>query len=78
MTLGAVQSFVRNDRLPRCHSDRSDAQHRAVEESGLRRYNAFSGIAREKQLKRWRREKKLRLITKENPGWRDLSDGWYG
>jgi len=35
-----------------------------------------STIAREKQLKRWRREKKLRLITKENPDWRDLSDGW--
>ena len=36
-----------------------------------------SGIAREKQIKRWSREKKLRLIQKENPDWRDLSDGWY-
>ena len=36
-----------------------------------------SVIAREKQIKRWRREKKLRLITQENPDWRDLSDGWY-
>jgi len=36
-----------------------------------------SGIAREKQIKRWRREKKLLLITQENPDWRDLSDGWY-
>ena len=35
-----------------------------------------SAIAREKQLKRWRREKKLRLIAQENPHWRDLSDGW--
>ncbi len=35
-----------------------------------------SAIAREKQIKRWRREKKLRLITQENPDWRDLSDGW--
>jgi putative endonuclease len=39
--------------------------------------DAFSGIAREKQLKRWRREKKLRLITQDNPDWHDLSDGWY-
>jgi len=39
--------------------------------------DAFSGIAREKQIKRWRREKKLRLITQENPDWHDLSDGWY-
>ena len=36
-----------------------------------------SVIAREKQIKRWRREKKLRLIVQENPDWRDLSDGWY-
>jgi len=35
-----------------------------------------SAIAREKQIKRWRREKKLRLIIQENPDWRDLSDGW--
>jgi len=35
-----------------------------------------SAIAREKQIKNWRREKKLRLINQENPDWRDLSDGW--
>ena len=34
-------------------------------------------IAREKQLKGWRREKKLALIESENPTWRDLSYGWY-
>ncbi|RJQ35368.1 GIY-YIG nuclease family protein [Candidatus Parcubacteria bacterium] len=30
-------------------------------------------IEREKQLKRWRREKKIGLIVKENPNWEDLS-----
>jgi len=35
-----------------------------------------SAIAREKQLRHWRREKKLRLIAQENSNWRDLSDGW--
>ena len=30
-------------------------------------------IAREKQLKRWRREKKVALIERMNPTWRDLS-----
>jgi len=30
-------------------------------------------IAREKQLKNWRREKKLILINRSNPEWRDLS-----
>jgi putative endonuclease len=39
--------------------------------------DAASGINREKQIKKWRREKKVRLITQENPDWRDLSDGWY-
>ncbi len=37
-----------------------------------------AAIAREKQIKHWRREKKLRLIDSENPDWHDLSDGWYG
>ena len=30
-------------------------------------------IAREKQLKNWRRDWKIQLIEKENPGWSDLS-----
>jgi putative endonuclease len=30
-------------------------------------------IAREKQLKGWRREKKTALIATTNPSWRDLS-----
>jgi putative endonuclease len=34
-------------------------------------------IAREKQLKGWRREKKIALINKMNPAWVDLSKDWY-
>jgi putative endonuclease len=33
-------------------------------------------IAREKQIKRWRREKKVFLIEIENPTWKDLSADW--
>ena len=33
-------------------------------------------IAREKQLKRWRREWKFALIEADNPDWRDLWDDW--
>ena len=33
-------------------------------------------IAREKQLKAWRREKKIVLIEQTNPTWSDLSVGW--
>ena len=34
-------------------------------------------IAREKQLKGWRREKKEWLIAKMNPRWKDLSEEWF-
>jgi len=34
-------------------------------------------IRREKELKDWRREKKIELIESSNPKWRDLSYGWY-
>ncbi|PAW79572.1 MAG: hypothetical protein B9S32_03280 [Verrucomicrobia bacterium Tous-C9LFEB] len=33
-------------------------------------------IEREKQIKKWRREKKLELIRTSNPHWEDLSAGW--
>jgi len=33
-------------------------------------------IAREKQIKPWRREKKIRLIESLNPTWQDLSEEW--
>ncbi len=35
-----------------------------------------SAIAREKQIKSWRRRKKLDLIVSMNPRWRDLADDW--
>jgi len=34
--------------------------------------NSESAINREKQLKRWRREKKIKLIKSMNPEWKDL------
>ena len=34
-------------------------------------------INREKQIKRWRREKKVWLVEQMNPKWEDLSRGWY-
>ena len=38
--------------------------------------NPRTAIAREKQLKGWRREKKIHLIESMNPDWEDLSIGW--
>jgi putative endonuclease len=67
--------------------DRRVLQHKAgVHPAGFtRRYNIDrlvyyelandirSAIAREKQIKRWRREKKVMLIESMNPEWRDLA-----
>ena len=35
-----------------------------------------SAIAREKEIKKWRREKKNNLVIASNPDWEDLSEGW--
>jgi putative endonuclease len=36
-----------------------------------------AAIAREKQLKGWRREKKNALVAAINPDWRDLAAEWF-
>ncbi len=38
--------------------------------------DVHAAIAREKQLKRWRREKKNNLVESMNPDWNDLSAQW--
>ncbi|OZC01559.1 GIY-YIG nuclease family protein [Rubricoccus marinus] len=50
------------------------ARYRARRLVHLEEYpNARDAIAREKQIKAWRREKKRALIEAENPEWRDLA-----
>lgn len=39
--------------------------------------DVWSAIEREKQLKGWLRQKKVRLIESINPEWKDLSAEWY-
>jgi putative endonuclease len=39
---------------------------------------ARDAIAREKELKRWSRRKKVALIEASNPDWTDLAEGWFG
>lgn len=34
-------------------------------------------IRREKQIKEWKRDWKLKLIEDANPDWRDLAAGWF-
>jgi putative endonuclease len=37
----------------------------------------YSALAREKEIKGWRRSKKTQLIESMNPKWCDLSSGWF-
>ncbi|MFH1207413.1 MAG: GIY-YIG nuclease family protein [Patescibacteria group bacterium] len=37
----------------------------------------YDAIAREKQIKNWKRKWKEDLIRKLNPGWKDLASEWY-
>ena len=64
------------------------AQHRSGESVFTARYRITRlvyfemtqqvrvAIAREKQIKSWRREKKLALVQSLNPGWDDLAADW--
>jgi putative endonuclease len=39
-------------------------------------HNVGDAIARETEVKKWRREKKVALVEKRNPTWEDLAAGW--
>ena len=39
--------------------------------------DVLSAIAREKQIKAWRRSKRVFLIESLNPYWEDLAGDWY-
>lgn len=39
--------------------------------------NVRSALTREKEIKAWSREKKIRLVESANAGWLDLSRDWF-
>ena len=39
--------------------------------------DVHAAIEREKQLKGWRRSKKVALVETDNPEWKDLALRWY-
>ena len=39
--------------------------------------SVISAITREKQIKKWRRAKKIDLINSMNPAWNDLAKDWF-
>ena len=39
-------------------------------------HDVRAAIEREKEIKKWRREKKNKLVESKNPEWRDISLEW--
>lgn len=61
---GTIEGFTQRYEVDRLlHWESFDDVHKA--------------IAREKQLKGRRREKKIALFEKANPSWKDLAKDWY-
>ena len=73
-----LRPVVPRQPAPRAHVSRFTADYDVDRLLYYETYGEVStAIRREKQLKNWRREKKIALIEKTNPQWKDLSRGWY-
>ncbi|MCC0040842.1 MAG: GIY-YIG nuclease family protein [Rhodobiaceae bacterium] len=78
---GTLYTGVTNDLARRVHEHRTACANGFTKRYGLDRLVWFErhdtvplAIAREKQVKRWRRAWKIAAIEDMNPGWRDLFD----
>ena len=78
---GTIYTGVTSQLLVRTHQHRQGVADGFAKQYGVTRLVWFephgsmeSAIAREKQLKNWRRACKLALIEEHNPTWRDLAE----
>jgi putative endonuclease len=79
---GMLYLGVTNDIVRRTHQHRTDAAKGFTSRYGIHKLvwfeiydDALTAIAREKELKKWRRDWKIRLIEEQNPAWDDLFPG---
>jgi len=77
---GTLYIGVTSDLMARIHQHRDGtmggftAKHGVQRLVWFERHDAMEGaITREKQLKKWNRDWKLRLIEQDNPQWKDLA-----
>ena len=81
---GTLYLGVTNDLVRRVYQHKTKALPGFTAQHGVDRLlyecydDAINAIAREKELKKWRRAWKLELIEKMNPDWTDLYDGICG
>ena len=78
---GTLYLGVTNDLVRRVYEDKSKAVPGFTSRYGVDRLvwfgrydNPLSAIAREKEIKKWRRDWKISLIERDNPDWRDPYD----
>jgi putative endonuclease len=79
---GTLHLGVTNDIVRRVYEHKSKAAPGFTSQYGVDKFvwfeiydDAPTAIAREKELKKWRRDWKMRLIEEQNPGWVDLYPG---
>ena len=80
---GTLYTGVTNDLMRRVYEHQNKLVPGFTSRYGVTRlvYYEVSGdiraaIAREKEIKGWRRGKKVALVEATNPTWRDLSEDW--
>jgi putative endonuclease len=66
--------FIHKQHLVKGFTDRYDVTRLLYYETFT---DVWACIRREKQIKGWKREKKVALIDSVNEAWDDLSEGWY-
>jgi putative endonuclease len=76
---GTLYLGVTNDLMRRVHQHKTQSALGFTAQYGLDRLVWFetyddpaNAISREKKLKKWRRDWKIRLVEEQNPEWRDL------
>jgi putative endonuclease len=76
---GTLYAGVTNDLIRRIYEHRTKAVPGFTSRYNVTRLvwyenhdNATSAISREKDIKKWRRDWKIRLIEEDNPDWSDL------
>ncbi len=81
---GAIYVGVTNDIVRRIYEHRTKVIHGFTSKYNITRLVWFeiyddpiSAISREKELKKWKRAWKVRLIEAQNPRWDDLYESIY-
>jgi putative endonuclease len=82
---GTLYTGVTSDLIQRVWQHKHDMVKGFTQKYGVKKLMYYevhddpeSAITREKQIKKWRRKWKLRLIEEKNPQWTDLYDEIVG